>query len=189
MATPSARIGYTRVSTIDQKTNRQLADIDLDRVFEEKASGKDTKRPVLQEMLRFIRAGDHLYVHSMDRLARNLADLLKLVGDITAKGVTIHFVKENLVFGADEKAAPMSKLILSIMGAVSEFERSIILERQREGIALAKRRGVYKGRKPADPAKLEEAKRLIALGVSKAEAARRTGVGRTTLFKYLKLSK
>ena len=183
----SARVGYVRVSTIDQKTDRQLVGIELDKVFEEKASGKSTARPVLREMLEYLREGDHLFVHSMDRLARNLVDLLKLVNDLTARGISVHFVKEHLDFGPDEKAAPMSKLLLSVMGAVAEFERALILERQREGIAIAKEKGLYKGRRPTSVSKLQEAVRLIKEeGLTKTEAAKRSGTSRTTLFRYLK---
>lgn len=131
-------------------------DVKLDRAFVEKASAKSTERPQLQEMLAFIREGDHLCIHSMDRLARNLADLLNLVTQITTKGVTIHFVKESLTFSPKEKDSPMSKLMLSMMGAFAEFERALILERQREGIAQAKARGVYKGRKPISSSRMEK---------------------------------
>ena len=192
---PSEKIGYVRVSTDGQHTDRQLAEVlaagvDKVNVFEEHASGKSTERPKLREMLAFIRRGDELYVHSMDRLARNLVDLLRLVNEITAKGVTVHFLKEHLDFGPNEKTAPMSKLLLSVMGAVAEFERELILERQREGIAIAKAKGVYKRkRKTGTPAKIEEAKKLIATGASQSEAARRVGIGRTTLFRYLSQEK
>ncbi len=188
---PSEKIGYARVSTDDQHTDRQLTDllavgVDKANIFEEHASGKSTDRPKLREMIAFVRRGDELYVHSMDRLARNLVDLLNLVNEITAKGVTIHFLKEHLDFGPNKETAPMSKLLLSVMGAVAEFERSLILERQREGIAIAKAKGVYKRKRKTDtPEKMAEAKKLIELGVPKAEAARRVGIGRTTLFRFL----
>ena len=183
----SAKIGYVRVSTMEQNTARQLVGITLDRVFEEKVSAKDIgNRPVLREMLGFIRDGDDLYVHSMDRLARNLKDLLTLVTTITDKGVTLHFVKENLTFEAKAKATPFNKLLLGLLGAVAEFERELILERQREGIAQAKARGAYKGRKPIAPEKIEKAKELLAQGMTRTEAAKTVGVGRTTLFLYLK---
>ena len=154
----AAKIGYTRVSTWEQNTARQLVGVALDRVFEEKASGKNIDaRPVLQEMLDYIREGDEVYVHSMDRLARNLKDLLTLVTTITDKGVTLHFVKENLTFEAKEKASPFNKLLLGLLGSVAQFERELLLERQREGIAQAKARGAYKGRKPI------ESKRYLTL--------------------------
>lgn len=183
----SAKIGYVRVSTVEQNTARQLVGITLDRVFEEKVSAKNIgNRPVLREMLGFIRDGDDLYVHSMDRLARNLKDLLTLVTTITDKGVTLHFVKENLTFEAKAKATPFNKLLLDLLGSVAEFERELILERQREGIAQAKARGAYKGRKPIAPEKIEKAKELLAQGMTRTEAAKTVGMGRTTLFLYLK---
>lgn len=183
----SAKIGYVRVSTVEQNTARQLVGITLDRVFEEKVSAKNIgNRPVLREMLGFIRDGDDLYVHSMDRLARNLKDLLTLVTTITDKGVTLHFVKENLTFEAKAKATPFNKLLLGLLGSVTEFERELILERQREGIAQAKARGAYKGRKPIAPEKIEKAKELLAQGMTRTEAAKTVGMGRTTLFLYLK---
>lgn len=183
----SAKIGYVRVSTVEQNTARQLVGITLDRVFEEKVSAKNIgNRPVLREMLGFIRDGDDLYVHSMDRLARNLKDLLTLVTTITDKGVTLHFVKENVTFEAKAKATPFNKLLLGLLGSVAEFERELILERQREGIAQAKARGAYKGRKPIAPEKIEKAKELLAQGMTRTEAAKTVGMGRTTLFLYLK---
>lgn len=183
----SAKIGYVRLSTVEQNTARQLVGITLDRVFEEKVSAKNIgNRPVLREMLGFIRDGDDLYVHSMDRLALNLKDLLTLVTTITDKGVTLHFVKENLTFEAKAKATPFNKLLLDLLGSVAEFERELILERQREGIAQAKARGAYKGRKPIAPEKIEKAKELLAQGMTRTEAAKTVGMGRTTLFLYLK---
>lgn len=183
----SAKIGYVRLSTVEQNTARQLVGITLDRVFEEKVSAKNIgNRPVLGEMLGFIRDGDDLYVHSMARLARNLKDLLTLVTTITDKGVTLHFVKENVTFEAKAKATPFNKLLLGLLGSVAEFERELILERQREGIAQAKARGAYKGRKPIAPEKIEKAKELLAQGMTRTEAAKTVGMGRTTLFLYLK---
>ena len=183
----SAKIGYVRVSTVEQNTARQLVGITLDRVFEEKVSAKNIgNRPVLTEMLGFIRDGDDLYVHSMARLALNLKDLHTLVTTITDKGVTLHFVKENLTFEAKAKATPFNKLLLGLLGSVAEFERELILERQREGIAQAKARGAYKGRKPIAPEKIEKAKELLAQGMTRTEAAKTVGMGRTTLFLYLK---
>ena len=143
----SKRVGYIRVSTLDQNTVRQLDGEDVDKVFTDKASGKDTKRPQLQAALDYLREGDTLLVHSMDRLARNLDDLRKIVLDLTHKGVLVEFIKERLTFTGEDSA--MSQLLLSVMGAFAEFERSLIRERQREGIALAKKAGVYKGRKPS----------------------------------------
>lgn len=138
-------IGYIRVSSFDQNVSRQLEGLTLDRVFTDKASGKDIKRPELEHLKQFVREGDTVVVHSMDRLARNLDDLRQTVRSLTAKGVNIRFAKENLTFSGED--SPLANLLLSVMGAFAEFERSLIHERQMEGIALAKKRGAYIGRK------------------------------------------
>ena len=129
-------VGYIRVSTVEQNTIRQLEGINLDKVFTDKCSGKDTKRPQLLQLLSFVREGDTVYIHSMDRLARNLDDLRKLVGKLTSKKVKIQFIKENLIFTGED--SPMSNLMLSVMGAFAEFERSLINERIREELRLGK---------------------------------------------------
>ena len=181
------KIGYVRVSSVDQHTDRQLAGMELDRVFTEHASGKNVGgRPALNEMLAFIREGDDVYIHSMDRLARNLRDLLSLVEQINAKGVTLHFVTENLSFSPNTEANPMATLMLSLLGAVAQFERSLILERQREGIAKAKARGVYKGRKPLSSELLEKASTMHSNGMSLVKVAKELGCGKSTLYNYLK---
>jgi DNA invertase Pin-like site-specific DNA recombinase len=180
------RIGYKRCSTIEQNTARQLEGVQVDKVFEDHASGKDTARPQLQAALEWAREGDVLVVHSMDRLARNLADLLRVVSDLTARGVRVEFVKESLVFTGED--SPMATLMLSIMGAVASFERAMILDRQREGVAIAKARGVYKGRAPAIRAgngKQQAAERLVAEGKGPAEVARELGVSRQTVYSWL----
>jgi len=127
-------IGYLRVSALDQSELRQLEGLELDKTFTDKASGKDTKRPNLELLLSFIREGHTLVCHSMDRLARNLDDLRKLVLDLTKRGVHVRFVKENLTFTGED--SPMANLLLSVMGAFAQFERELIRERQREGIVL-----------------------------------------------------
>ncbi len=127
----TAHIGYIRVSTTDQNTERQLDGITLDKTFTDKLSGKDTQRPQLQACLEYIREGDTLHVHSMDRLARNLMDLQGMVESLTNRGIVVQFHKESLTFTDDTNA--MNKLMLQIMGAVAEFERSLIRERQRKG--------------------------------------------------------
>ena len=139
------RIGYILVSTFDQNPERQLDNIKVDRTFIDKASGKDTKRPELDALMKFTRMGDTVVVHSMDRLARNLDDLRRIVQLLTQRGVCIEFVKEHLSFTGED--SPMANLMLSVMGAFAEFERALIRERQREGIVLAKQRGAYHGRK------------------------------------------
>ena len=137
------RIGYIRISTADQHTDRQLAGLELDRIFTDKASGKNIDRPQLTALLSYIRDGDHVFVHSLDRMARNLMDLRRIVSDLVARDITILFVTENLTFGPDQ-SSPMSTLLLNMLGAVAEFERTLILERQREGIAAARARGAYR---------------------------------------------
>ena len=178
-------IGYIRVSTSEQNTSRQLEGLDLDRAFTDKASGKDTLRPELESLKQFARDGDTVVVHSMDRLARNLDDLRQIVRMLTKKGVKIQFVKENLIFSGDD--SPMANLLLSIMGAFAEFERSLIRERQMEGIALAKQRGVYHGRKPSlSGTDITELRRRVAAGEKKARIARDFKISRETLYKYLR---
>jgi DNA invertase Pin-like site-specific DNA recombinase len=179
------RVGYIRVSSVDQNTVRQLDGVEVERVFTDKVSGKDTARPRLEEMLAFVREGDAVIVHSMDRLARNLDDLRRLVRTLTGKGVRVEFVKENLAFTGED--SPMATLLLSVMGAFAEFERALILERQREGITAARQRGVYTGRKPALTS--EQARQLrerAAAGEQKAALAREFGISRETVYSYLR---
>ena len=179
------RIGYIRVSSFDQNPERQLEDIQVARAFTDKASGKDTHRPELERLLAFVRDGDTVVVHSMDRLARNLDDLRRIVQDLTKRGIRIEFVKEGLTFTGED--SPMANLMLSVMGAFAEFERSLLRERQREGIALAKKRGVYRGRKRSLNAdQISEMKRRIEAGEQKATLAREYGISRETLYQYLK---
>ncbi|KAA1430454.1 recombinase family protein [Mycolicibacter arupensis] len=175
-------VGYVRVSTAEQNTDRQLDGLHLDKVFTDKASGKDTHRPQLQQCLGYLRDGDTLIVHSMDRLARSLVDLRRTVDDLVAREVTVRFVKEGLTFSNDS-TDPCAVLMLSVMGAVAEFERSLILERQREGIAIAKAKGKYKGRVPSltDDQATEVADRLDA-GESAAALAREYGISRATVY-------
>jgi DNA invertase Pin-like site-specific DNA recombinase len=181
------RIGYIRVSTLDQHTERQLDGIEVDKTFTDKASGKDMKRPQLELLMSFVRSGDTVVVHSMDRLARNLDDLRRIVHTLTGKGVRIKFVKEHLTFTGDD--SPLSKLMLSVMGAVHEFDRALIKERQREGITLAKKRGVFKGRKKSlSQAAVAQLRQRIAMGMSKAQVAREFGISRETLYQYVRES-
>jgi len=177
------RIGYVRVSSLDQNPDRQLEQIAVDRTFTDKASGKDVARPQLDALLRFAREGDTVVVHSMDRLARNLDDLRRLVKELTGRGIRVAFVKEGLTFTGED--APMATLLLSVMGAFAEFERALIRERQREGIALAKRRGAYRGRKKAlSGEQRAELRARVATGEGKATVARAYGISRETLYQY-----
>ena len=179
------KVGYVRVSSFDQNPERQLEGLELDRKFIDKASGKNIKRPELEEMINYVRGGDVLIVHSMDRLARNLDDLRKIVFNLTSKHVKIQFLKENLTFTGED--SPMSNLLLSMMGAFAEFERSLIRERQLEGIAIAKKRGDYRGRKSSlTEEKIEEMSKLLRAGENKSEIARRLGISRETLYRYIR---
>jgi DNA invertase Pin-like site-specific DNA recombinase len=180
------RIGYVRVSSFDQNPDRQLEAVSVTRTYTDKASGKDTRRPELDRLLTYVRDGDTVVVHSMDRLARNLDDLRRIVQTLTRRGIRIEFVKEGLTFTGEE--SPMANLMLSVMGAFAEFERALLRERQREGIALAKRRGAYRGRKPAlNSEQIGEVKRRIAAGEPKARVARDMGISRETVYQYLRL--
>ena len=179
------RIGYVRVSSFDQNPERQLDQVQVDKLFTDKASGKDTLRPQLDALLSFAREGDTIVVHSMDRLARNLDDLRRLVQTLTKRGIRIEFVKECLSFTGED--SPMASLLLSVMGAFAEFERALIGERQREGIALAKQRGVYRGRKKAlVDNQVVELRRRADAGEQKSMLAREFGISRETHYQYLK---
>jgi DNA invertase Pin-like site-specific DNA recombinase len=158
----------------------------VDRVFTDTVSGKDTRRPQLAALLAFVRDGDSVVVHTMDRLARNLEDLRRLVRELTSRGVHVEFVKERLVFSGED--APMATLLLSVLGVFAEFGRALIRERQLEGIALAKVRGAYTGRKPAlTPDQAEQLRIRAAAGEPKAALAREFGISRQTLYQYLSL--
>jgi DNA invertase Pin-like site-specific DNA recombinase len=184
------RVGYIRVSTLDQNTIRQeeqLGSYQLDKTFIDKASGKSIDRPELKRCLEHLREGDTLIIHSMDRLARNLEDLRSIVKELTGRGVAVQFDKEGLTF--TDKQDSTAQLMLTIMGAFAEFERSLIKERQREGIAIAKSKGAYVGRKKT----LSEADVAELLAKDKANGQKnRTGlaleygVSRETLYKYLR---
>ncbi|MBK6869490.1 MAG: recombinase family protein [Burkholderiales bacterium] len=191
-AAPGQQIGYTRVSTITQNTEGQLVGVDLARTFEDKASGKDTKRPQLAACMAHLRSGDTLHVNSMDRLARNLDDLRRIMDSLTGRGVTVVFHREAMRFepitaDMERGRADMARLMLSIMGAVAEFERSLILERQREGIAIAKQAGKYRGRKPSlSDAQAQELRSRVAAGESKVALAKAFGISRETVYGYLR---
>ena len=180
------QVAYIRVSTLDQNTDRQLEGLTFDKSFTDKASGKDVARPQLQAALEYLREGDTLHVHSMDRLARNVDDLRGIVKGLTAKGVLVKFHKEGLTFTGED--SPMSNLLLSLLGAVAEFERSLIRERQREGIAIAKTKGIYKGRKQALSEERVEALKVEVKEAkkSKTELAKEYGISRETLYQYIR---
>lgn len=176
--------GYVRVSSFDQNEERQLEGLELSKVFTDKCSGKDRNRPELQRALEHLREGDTLHIHSIDRLARNLVDLQQIVAELNSRGVVVVFHKENLTFSGE--SGPMHKLMFQMMGAFAEFERSMIRERQREGIEAAKRKGKYKGRKAAlTPEQCEEIKERHAQREKVSHLALEYGVSRQTLYNCL----
>ncbi len=178
-------VGYIRVSSYDQSTERQLGGIDLNRTFTEKASAKDAQRPKLKDCLEYIRCGDTLHVHSIDRLARNLKDLQSVVEMITKMNAKVVFHKEGLTFTGEDN--PTSKLMLQLIGAVAEFERALIKERQREGIASAQKKGVRFGaqRKLSDE-QIKEIQQRLDQGEQKKALANEYGISRQTLYTALK---
>jgi len=178
-------VGYIRVSSTSQNTERQLIDVALDRVFTDKASGKDANRPELTNCLEHLREGDVLHVHSIDRLARNLKDLQTIIENLTRKGVTVKFYKEHLTFEA-AAASPMQTLMLQMLGAFAEFERTLIKERQREGIEAAKAQGKKLGAPPKLTAEqTAEIKARVEQGDDKSKLAKEYGISRPTLYKLI----
>ena len=176
---------YLRVSTVVQNTERQLQDVPCDRLYEDKLSGKDTNRPEFQTMMNNLRFGDVINVHSLDRVGRNTKDILEIVQQIKDKGCLIHFHKENLKFDGT-KTDMYSELLLTILAGFSEFERNIILERQREGIAIAKEKGVYKGRKSKLTKEQVNAMTLdFESGLPKTEIAKKYGVTRAYVYQLV----
>ena len=178
-------IGYIRVSSVGQNTVRQLAGIPLEKTFTDKQTGSSADRPQLSLCLEFCREGDTLHIHSIDRLARNLRDLLSLIKRLTDKKVRVVFHKENMTF--DGEGSPLQNLHLHILGAVAEFERALIRERQLEGIAQAKKRGVYtkRTRKVSDGMKEEIIRRVMA-GENKSALAREFHISRMTVYRMIR---
>lgn len=180
-------VGYIRVSTIEQNPDRQYSDLKkykIDKFFEEHASGKNTDRPVLNEMLNFIREGDTLFIESFSRLARNTADLLNIIETLKNKNVKIISQKENLDTGS-----PTGKMMITMIGAIATFERELILERQKEGIAIAKAAGKYKGRKKILPPSNFETLYFLYLNrqiPTKKEFAKKCNVSLPVLERFIK---
>ena len=179
------KVAYVRTSTEEQHEARQMEAMKgfwIDKYFIEKKSGKDVDRPQLQAMLNFVREGDTVYIHSLDRLARSTQDLLNIVEQLQAKGVELHSDKEAI-----DSNTPTGKLMLTMIAAINQFERENLLERQREGIAIAKEQGKYKGRKQARPDAWEEAyaKYKAREIKSVSELAKVLGISRPTVYKLI----
>lgn len=188
-------VGYVRVSSEDQKFDRQLDGINLDKVFSEKISGGRRDRPELNRLIDYVREGDTVVVHSLDRLARDLGNLIEIAKRLNDKGVVLKSLKEGLVFNVNSQN-PMDKFLFHVMGAVAEFNRSLIREAQREGIERAKKRGVYKGRQPKlNPAQLARLREIVLeknasldnhKRIKWSDVALEFGVSEPTLFRYIK---
>lgn len=191
-------VGYIRVSTEDQNIDRQLDGLNLDRIFIDKISGTTKERPELQRMIEYVHYGDTVVVHSLDRLARSLEDLISIINQLNQKGVIFRSYKDNLTFDGVNNS-PMDRFLLHILGAVAELERAIIRERQKEGIAKAKKRGVYKGRKSLlTPETITKINQLIEQknssldeykNITHSYIAEQVGISLPTLYRYLKQQK
>ena len=179
-------VAYVRVSSVDQNTDRQTFDgVQVDKTFTDKCSGGTRNRPALTEMLDYVREGDTIVCYSICRLARDLGDLMHLVQTLTARGVGVRFMKEGLTFTGEDN--PMQDLMMQIFGAVAQFERSLIRERQKEGQIAARVKGKVPGRKKSlSPEQVTELKARVAANEPKAKIARDLGISRETLYSYLK---
>lgn len=180
-------LGYKRVSTFEQNTDRQLDGIKLDLEFEDKISGKSIERPKLQELMRTAYKNDLVIVHSMDRLARNLIDLKDIVSKLVASGAQVQFLKENLTFSGNTDL--YSELMLNLMGAFAEFERKLIKSRQMEGIAIRKAAGLYNGigrKRSITNEQIIEIKKRVSSGEMKTKIAKDMGISRESVYKLLK---
>ena len=180
------KIGYIRVSTQEQNTIRQealMASLSVDEVYIDRMSGKNANRPELQKMMEYVRKGDTVIVESISRFARNTRDLLELVEKLTAKGVEFVSRKEAI-----DTTTPTGKFMLTVFGAVAELEREYILQRQREGIAIAKEQGKYKGRKPIEAPEFEQVTARWKSGaITAAEAMRTLHMTKTTFYRRAKM--
>ncbi|WP_028582328.1 recombinase family protein [Desulfogranum japonicum] len=180
-------VGYIRVSTSEQNTDRQLDGINIDKMFEEKVSGKDMKRPQLQDLLNYVREGDHVHVHELSRLGRSVIDLHKIVNELLDRGVTVTFHKENMTFVPGKQADPIQELMFGMLANFAQFERSLIKQRQREGIEAAKARGKHLGR-PRSMTKEQEAeiKQKKSEGATPTQLAKEYGCSRALIYKIIK---
>ncbi|KIP51481.1 recombinase family protein [Leucobacter komagatae] len=180
-------VAYLRVSSTDQNPDRQEQTVGaVSKMFVDEASGSSTNRPQLQEMLAYVREGDTVRVASIDRLARSTRDLNNLIAQLNELGVAVEFVKESLSFKPGTGTSSMDALMLGLLGAIAQFERALIRERQAEGIRAAKKRGVYERAPKLTPDDVESAKELQKQGIPKTVIAKRFSVSRTTLYQALK---
>lgn len=184
------RVAYVRVSSLDQNPDRQLEAVgECHRVFLDREQGSHERlssRAQLEELIQYVREGDHVVVASMDRLARSVIDLNTITQRIVAKGVSVDFLKERLTFRAGAGEDPFAQFQMNLMGSFAQFEREMIRQRQAEGIAAAKRRGVYKGRaRLLGDEEIREVREQAARGVPKARIAREWKISRSTLYRYL----
>ncbi len=180
------KIAYMRVSTVDQKFDRQLLGMKFDRTFEEKVSGKSKDRPQLQSMLGMIREDDEIHVHELSRLGRNTKDLLEIVEEVLSKGASIKFYKENLEFISGRQQSPLQNLMLTMLSAISQFERELTLERIREGIAIAKAKGHYKGKQSKfSKDDIAQIKIEFTTAKNKSEVARKWKISRGYLYRLV----
>lgn len=179
----SEHIGYIRVSSQGQNTDRQLDGIQLDKIFTDKLSGATKDRPQLNACLAYIRAGDTLHVHSIDRLARSLRDLQELVDTLVQRNVSIEFHTERLVFTNEEN--PVSTMMLQMLGTIAQFERTLTRKRQREGIEIAKSKGKHLGRPKLDYTRRDEAIAYCKQGLSISAISRAMGISRPSVSKLL----
>lgn len=181
-------VGYIRVSTVEQNEERQLVTMkkyNVEKIFSEKVSAKDTNRKELNNLLDFVREGDTIVIHDFSRLARSTKDLLELVELLENKKVTLISSKESI-----NSSTPTGKLMLTMIGAINEFERANLLERQREGIAIAKEKGLYKGRKEIKVDNFEEYyKKYLSRQINKSQLAKELNISRPTLDKLIKKQK
>lgn len=179
------QVGYARTSTLEQKAGleAQLRDLNaagVEKVFSEQLSSVDAKRPQLAAVLEFIREGDVLVITKIDRVARSVANLCEIEAKLHAKGASLKVLSPEL-----DTSTPMGRLVFNMVGAIAQFEREIMLERQREGIAKAKTEGKYKGRAPTAMAKSEEALTLLKDGMGATEVARQLGIGRASVYRII----
>lgn len=186
MTSQGQKVGYIRVSSIEQNTESQkslLGNVGMDKVFEEKLSGKNTARPQLQMMLDYVREGDTVYVKDLSRLARNTKDLLDIVEYLNNKGVALKSIKENI-----DTSSNFGKLMITFLAAIYEFERANLLERQRDGIAVAKKQGKYKGRKKVPkPANFGEIyRKWLNREITSIGAIRSLGISEYAFYKFVR---